>query len=78
VLFQLIITLLKLKKKIKKGEMSMPSPTEIANMRPLLMGQCAGAIHEVLPAKDIVEDMVRVAIQTIHSVDGKIQRVSKL
>jgi hypothetical protein len=28
--------------KIKKGEMQMPSPTEIANLRPLLVGQCAG------------------------------------
>lgn len=64
--------------KIKKGEIPMPSPTEIANMRPLLVGACAGAIHDVLPAKQIIDDMVRVAIETIHMVQGKLHKVSKL
>lgn len=64
--------------KIKKGEMSMPSPTELATMRPLLVGACAGAIHDILPAKQIIDDMIRTAIETIHAVQGKLQRVSKL
>jgi len=64
--------------KIKKGEIPMPSATEIANMRPLLVGQCAGAIHDILPAKQIIDDMVRVAIETIHTVEGKLTKVAKL
>jgi len=64
--------------KIKKGEMAMPSATEIVNMRPLLMGSCAGAISDILPAKQIIDEMVRGAIQTIHSIEGKIHKVSKL
>jgi len=59
------------KKKIKKGEMKMPTPTEMAGFRPLLMGACAGAIHDILPAKQIIEDMVRVAIEVIRDVNGK-------
>lgn len=65
-------------KKIKKGEMKMPTPSEMVAMRPLLMGQCAGAIDDILPAKQIVDDMVRVAIQTIHSMNSKIVQRAKL
>ena len=43
---------------------------------PLLMGQIAGSIHEIKPAKEIVEEMVRDAISTIRSNHEKI--VSKL
>jgi NAD(P)H-dependent flavin oxidoreductase YrpB (nitropropane dioxygenase family) len=64
--------------KIKKGEMAMPTPSEMVAMRPLLMGSCAGAIHEILSAKQIIDDMVKVAIETIHTVSSRVQRVSKL
>jgi len=43
---------------------------------PLLMGQIAGAIHDIKPAKEIVEEMIRDAISTIRSANQKI--VSKL
>jgi len=58
--------------KIKKGEMKMPTPTEMAAYRPLLMGSCAGSIHDILPAKQIIDDMVRVAIEVIREINGKI------
>jgi len=61
--------------KIKKGEMKMPSPTEMAQMRPLLMGACAGAIHDVLPAKQIIEDMMKVAIETIKESRAKLAKL---
>jgi hypothetical protein len=56
----------------------MPSPSELVSMRPLLMGQCAGAIHDVLPAKQIIDDMVSQCVKIIHSIQGKIHKVSKL
>jgi len=64
--------------KIKRGEMKMPTPTELASMRPLLMGACAGAINDIKPAKQIVDEMVKEAVAIIQSVHGKIHRVSKL
>lgn len=64
--------------KIKKGEMPMPSPSELANMRPLLVGSCAGAIHDILPAKQIIDNMMRDAIKTIHDLQSKLHKVSKL
>lgn len=33
---------------------------------PLLMGQCAGSIDEVLPAAQIVEEMMQGAIDTLR------------
>jgi len=64
--------------KVKKGEMKMPSAAEMAAMRPLLMGQCAGAIHDVLSARQIIDDMIKVALQTIHTVEGNVIKISKL
>mmetsp|Transcript_21937 Transcript_21937/g.43557 ORF Transcript_21937/g.43557 Transcript_21937/m.43557 type:complete len:360 (+) Transcript_21937:33-1112(+) len=45
---------------------------------PLLMGQVAGAIDEIKPAKDIVEEMVNVAISVLKENAAKVQVQSKL
>jgi len=58
--------------KIKKGEMQMPTPTEMAGYRPLLMGSCAGNISDILTAKQIIDEMVRDAIQVIRGIHGNI------
>lgn len=45
---------------------------------PLLMGQVAGVIDEILPAKQIVDDMVTGCIKQLRVVHGNIRPVSKL
>lgn len=60
----------------KNGEEIKPS--EIATARPLLMGQCAGAIRDILPAKNIVEDMVTDAITVLRGRTEQISAVSRL
>ena len=42
---------------------------------PLLMGQSAGAIDAVLPAKDIMEEMVSTAIATLRETTEKFVEV---
>eukprot|EP01128_Nolandella_sp_AFSM9_P008523 TRINITY_DN5231_c0_g1_i1.p2 TRINITY_DN5231_c0_g1~~TRINITY_DN5231_c0_g1_i1.p2 ORF type:complete len:357 (-),score=131.76 TRINITY_DN5231_c0_g1_i1:230-1300(-) len=44
----------------------MPSPKEVLGMRPWLMGAAAGAIDKVMPAADIINDMVSTAIAIIR------------
>ncbi len=33
---------------------------------PLLMGACAGAIHDVKPAKEIIDEMICVAVAQLQ------------
>jgi len=61
--------------KVKKGQMKMPSPAELIERRPWLMGSVAGAISEVLPAKQIIDEMVRGAIATIESAHSKLAKL---
>lgn len=50
-----------------KGEYKdEPVPVGITNAHPWLCGQVAGAIHEVLPAKTIVESMVEDAARVLQ------------
>merc|ERR1712096_258312 len=42
---------------------------------PYLMGQCAGAVTEVLPARDIVEQMVDQAIATLKANEARFEIV---
>jgi len=44
-------------------------------MRPLLMGQCAGVIDDILPAKQIIEEMMKLAIETVKEVRGKLAKL---
>jgi len=60
-------------KQAKKSGKDLP----LAKIFPLLMGQAAGAITEVKPAKDIVEGMVKEAIEVIQTNYNQIV-VSKL
>jgi len=45
---------------------------------PLLMGQGAGAVTEILPAKDIMEDMVAGAISALRGAASKVTLESAL
>jgi NAD(P)H-dependent flavin oxidoreductase YrpB (nitropropane dioxygenase family) len=53
-------------------------PKTMMLARPLLMGQVAASIQDVLPAKDIVDQMVHGAVETLKANAGKISVVSKL
>lgn len=53
-----------IEKKKKAGEEITFKDT--LNMTPLLMGKCAGAIHDILPAKVIMDDMVSQAVSIIQ------------
>jgi len=50
------------------------SPKDMAAHRPLLMGQAAGAITDIKPAKEIMEDMMRGAIEAITQSGAMIVR----
>jgi NAD(P)H-dependent flavin oxidoreductase YrpB (nitropropane dioxygenase family) len=45
---------------------------------PLLMGQVAGVIEEVLPAKQIVEEMIAGCVARLRELSNNIQPISKL
>eukprot|EP00932_Pfiesteria_piscicida_P019051 SRR837773.5886.p3 GENE.SRR837773.5886~~SRR837773.5886.p3 ORF type:complete len:189 (-),score=72.48 SRR837773.5886:67-633(-) len=56
-----------------KGEMQdAPIPVGIEKAHPWLCGQVAGAIHEVLPARDIVEGMVGNAAAMLRRLSGQV------
>eukprot|EP01052_Picozoa_sp_SAG31_P054053 SAG31_NODE_14174_length_823_cov_1.720994_1_plen_106_part_00 len=42
------------------------------DMMPLLMGQAAGAIDEILPAKDIIDEMMSTATKILKSLQAQI------
>ncbi len=48
------------------------------NARPYLMGQVAAVIHEVQPAKQIMEEMVAGAIKEMNRVNGLISGQARL
>jgi hypothetical protein len=59
---------------------SNPTPEDLKKMMnnmPLLMGSCAGAIKDIKPAKEIIDDMVSGAIQQLQTASSYVQR-SKL
>lgn len=47
---------------IKTGKLNQKDAIEV---RPILIGQAAGAINDILPAKTIIENMVTDAISII-------------
>jgi len=61
----------KFEEQLKKGEIKMPSASEMMEHRPWLMGQCAGAIKDIKPAKQIVEEMVSEAIVVLGRAHQK-------
>lgn len=56
------------------GEKEM-SFKERMDFFPLLMGQVAGAISDVKPAKEIVESMMKEAIETIRQMNSRISKL---
>ena len=46
--------------------------------RPLLMGQAAGAVEEILPAKDIVDSMVAQAAEILGETAAMVRPAAKL
>jgi NAD(P)H-dependent flavin oxidoreductase YrpB (nitropropane dioxygenase family) len=53
-------------------------PGVFLNARPLLMGQVAGAITDIRPAKEIIDEMVQEAVTTLRQVSSLVNPVSKL
>jgi NAD(P)H-dependent flavin oxidoreductase YrpB (nitropropane dioxygenase family) len=47
----------------------------VAAQRPLLMGQVSGAIKEIKPAKEIVDEMVATAVASLRSAHGMISKM---
>lgn len=45
---------------VKTGKLNAKDAFEV---RPILIGQAAGALHDILPAKTIIENMVRDSIK---------------
>lgn len=45
------------------------------NMTPLLMGQCAGAVTEILPAAEIMDDMMKTAIAVMRKSSACISKL---
>ena len=51
------------------------SPLDIIKERPLLMGQVAACIKEVLPAKDIMDEMIGGAIAALRAGTARISKL---
>eukprot|EP01002_Notosolenus_urceolatus_P002288 NODE_1603_length_1358_cov_67.145149_g1328_i0.p2 GENE.NODE_1603_length_1358_cov_67.145149_g1328_i0~~NODE_1603_length_1358_cov_67.145149_g1328_i0.p2 ORF type:complete len:365 (+),score=93.45 NODE_1603_length_1358_cov_67.145149_g1328_i0:92-1186(+) len=69
-------------KHFEKGEIPDNVPQDFAQQehdiqtfRPLLSGQACGAVKEILPAKDIVEQMVSQAISILKLNAGRISKL---
>jgi NAD(P)H-dependent flavin oxidoreductase YrpB (nitropropane dioxygenase family) len=50
---------------------------DMISVQPLLSGQAAGAVTEILPAKEIIETMVSEAVQILKYTTGLIGQTSK-
>ncbi|KZP01510.1 2-nitropropane dioxygenase [Calocera viscosa TUFC12733] len=53
-------------------------PEKSLEARPWLMGQVAGAIDKVLPAREIVDDMVKVAVERLNAGSQLVKSKAKL
>eukprot|EP00457_Paulinella_chromatophora_P009387 gb/GEZN01009453.1/.p1 GENE.gb/GEZN01009453.1/~~gb/GEZN01009453.1/.p1 ORF type:complete len:368 (+),score=38.55 gb/GEZN01009453.1/:94-1104(+) len=62
----------------KAKERGFSAAKDAVQNRPLLMGQCAGAINDILSAKDIVESMVSEAVFILRGLSQQITSISKL
>lgn len=61
-------------KRFKEDENAKLPPGGMMGMRPWLMGQCAGALDDVLPAKQIIDEMVGGAIKILRGTTYTIGR----
>jgi len=63
----------------KKAEAGVEIDADMmASARPMLSGQVAAAIKDVLPAETIILNMMKEAIETLRSVNAKIVPVARL
>ena len=53
--------------KAQSGELKNVDPQRVAEGRPLLMGQVAGAIDDIKPAKEIIDEMVNGAVEVMRN-----------
>ena len=51
---------------------------KVMAVRPLLMGCCAGAIEDIKPAKDIVDEMISTAIEVMQRNAALVRTAPKL
>lgn len=49
------------------------APDELVEITPLLMGQVSGAINDIKPAQEIVDDMVNLAVKSLKELNGRIR-----
>jgi hypothetical protein len=64
------------KPKSSEGDNEEVDMEEMAlSARPLLMGAVAGAIEDIKPAKEIVDEMVQGAIQALRLNSSKISKL---
>ena len=61
-------------KRLKEDDNAKMPPGGMMGMRPWLMGQCAGAIEDVKPAKEIIDEMVGGAIKILRGTTHTIGR----
>jgi len=60
----------------RKGE--EVDPSMMTAYRPLLMGQCAAAVTQIMPAADIIDEMLRDAVTALKQSTNFIAPASKL
>jgi len=65
------------KKKGKKRASTLPQGA-FKTAYPHLLGQCAGVIDDIKPAKEIVQEMMIGCVETFKRNAGRIQSISKL
>jgi NAD(P)H-dependent flavin oxidoreductase YrpB (nitropropane dioxygenase family) len=59
----------------KLGQKEDVSPNVVSASRPLLSGSCAGAITDIKPASQIIDEMVKGAIEALTQANGLISRL---
>lgn len=61
-----------------KSKLPDADPKQLIAAQPLLMGQVAGAIKDIKPAAEIMEEMINTATATLKQLAASIQPASKL
>lgn len=63
----------------KAGEFKKQYPTmNMVTAMPMLMGQCAGGIHEIIPARQVIENMMQEACTILEGSAAQVRTVAKL
>jgi NAD(P)H-dependent flavin oxidoreductase YrpB (nitropropane dioxygenase family) len=65
-----------MEERAKKNEQITPQMINL--VRPLLMGQVAGAINDIKPAAEIINEMVNDAVHVLRELASNIRPVAKL